>query len=192
MDRGGIFSPLQRVLDGAGIVSTAPDLKPNHGGARLEALAEQLAEHIEQQVPADRPVHLLGFSMGAIVSRYYLQRLGGIQRSAQFLSVCAPHRGTQWSWLGPLPGVRQMRPGSPFLRQLNEDLDTLAQRPITCYWTPLDLVIVPAISSTLAAARNVRIQSLCHSCILRHPELQRDVKAQILSLNRTRPMPEAP
>lgn len=189
MDRGGIFGSLQGALEREGIECSAPDLTPNHGGARLEVLAEQLLEHIDTHVPRQRPVHLLGFSMGAIVSRYYLQRLGGMARAAQFLSVCAPHRGTQWSWLGPLAGMRQMRPGSPFLRQLNDDLHTLTQRPVTCYWTPLDLVIVPATSSTLSAARNVRIQSMCHACILRHPQLLSDVTASIL---RVAAAPEAP
>lgn len=183
MDLGRIFRPLQGTLEEAGIASSAPNLVPNHGGARLEALAEQLAEHIEQHVPATQPVHLLGFSMGAIVSRYYLQALGGIERTAQFLSVCAPHHGTQWSWLGPLPGMRQMRPGSALLNRLNDDLDTLTQRPLTCYWTPFDLVIVPARSSTLSAASNVRIDSMCHQCILNHPRLHQDVRSRILALH---------
>lgn len=192
MDRGRIFRPLQSVLADAGIASSAPNLVPNHGAAPLEVLAAQLAEHVEEHVPAHRSVHLLGFSMGAIVARYYLQTLGGIARTAQFISVCAPHRGTHWSWLGPLPAMRQMRPGSAFLTRLNDDLDTLTQRPLTCYWTPFDLVIVPAISSTLPIGTNVRIDSMCHQCILNHPQLHRDVRTRILDSAAADLPPEKP
>ncbi|MEO0971947.1 MAG: alpha/beta fold hydrolase [Pseudomonadota bacterium] len=179
MDRGGIFTALRSSLARASIDSHAPDLTPNHGGAPIERLADQLAHYVAHHIPPKTPLHLVGFSMGAIVSRYYLQRLGGAARASQFLSVCAPHQGTRWAHLGPLVGMRQMAPGSDFLTSLDEDVESLASLAVTCYWTPYDLVIVPATSAQLALADNVRVPSLCHQCILRHHQLHADVCRRI-------------
>lgn len=176
-----IFRPLVRSLEAGGIRCLTLDLKPNHGGARLETLAAQVAAFVDAHAGPGRPVHLLGFSMGALVSRWYLQELDGMARCRQFISVAAPHHGTHWSWLGPLSGMRQMRPRSAFLRHLEAGRERLLALPVTCYWTPWDLVVIPAHSATLPGATNISVNSLCHQCLLRHPTLMEGVRQRVIA-----------
>jgi len=133
------------------------DLRPNDGRAPLEQLAEQVAREVEQ-ICASRSesrLDLVGFSMGALIARYYLQRLGGKERVRRFVSISGPHAGTWTAYALPFAGVRQMRPSSPWLRSLQRDPDPFGPVQVHCVYTPWDLMIVPAHSSVLPRAHSV-------------------------------------
>jgi triacylglycerol lipase len=119
-----VFRRLAARLAESGRVAHALDLGPIDGRLPLESLAGQLDTFARTQLSADS-FDLIGFSMGGMIARYYVQRLGGIERVRRFLTLAAPHRGTVWSHLAPLPGLRQMRPGSAFIKDLNQDADML-------------------------------------------------------------------
>ena len=138
-----------------------PTLTPNGGHAPLEDLAQQFAEFVSREIAVPR-FDLIGFSMGGLIARVFLQRLGGMERVARFVTMAAPHHGTQMARLGGLPAWVQMRPGSDFLRDLARDADVLRAIPFTSLYTPLDAVIVPANSSVMPQARNVRIWAAMH------------------------------
>ena len=74
------------------------NLVPNNGDVGLDQLAEQVKAYIDTHMPHAEPIDLLGFSMGGIVSRYYVQRLGGSQRVQRFITLSSPHNGT-WNSL---------------------------------------------------------------------------------------------
>jgi triacylglycerol lipase len=163
----GIFSSgndmerLARHLRSQGREVFQPTLTPNGGHARLEDLAGQFAEFVTGKI-GGRRFDLIGFSMGGLVTRYYLQRLGGIEKIGHFITMATPHHGTHTARLGGLPGWVQMRPGSEFLRDLARDADVLRNVPFTSFYTPLDTVIVPARSSEMPQARNVRLWAAMH------------------------------
>ena len=142
-----------------------PDLHPNGGQAGLDELAQQLAGYTERVLPGQR-FDLVGFSMGGLVSRYYLQRLGGLDRVDRFISLAAPHHGTVLAWMNATPGGRQMRPDSRFLRDLARDTGKLGRVKFTSLYTPLDLIILPARSSVMPQARNVRVVGLAHPSLI--------------------------
>lgn len=141
-------------------------LVPSDGQVRLEVLAAQIADFVGRTFAEDQPLDFVGFSMGGIVLRYYLQRLGGLERTHHFVTLGTPHRGSWTSYGNNRPGVRQMRPGSPFLRDLNSDGGRLGRVCFISIWTPLDLMIIPAGSSTLAVARNEAVFTLHHRALL--------------------------
>ncbi len=138
-----------------------PTLTPNSGIAPIGKLAEQLADFVSEKIGARR-FDLVGFSMGGLVSRVFLQRLGGIERVHRFVTMATPHNGTHMARLGGRPGYVEMRPGSEFLRDLARDADVLRAIPFTSLYTPLDTVIVPASSSVVPQARNVRVWAATH------------------------------
>ena len=70
--------------------------------------------------------------MGGLVSRYYVQRLGGIERVRRLITISTPHQGTLWAHMVGNPGSRQMRPGSAFLSKLNHDAAML-ERGEVCF-----------------------------------------------------------
>jgi len=77
------------------------------------------------------------------------------------------------------PGGRQMRPGSDFLRELERDVDQLESVKFTSFYTPLDLVIVPARSSEMPQARNVRMWAAMHPSFILERRCIRAVAAAL-------------
>jgi triacylglycerol lipase len=161
----GDFARMSRRLRAEGWQVFTPDLKPNGGQAGIDELASQLARYIAREVPA-RKCDLVGFSMGGLVSRYYLQRLDGLDRVERFVSLAAPHHGTVLAHLHAGRGGRHMRPASDLLRDLARDADRLARVKFTSIYTPLDLVIIPARSSEMPQARNVRLWVSMHPSLI--------------------------
>jgi triacylglycerol lipase len=161
-----IFRPLKAHLERQGWTVFALSMKPNNGDAPLEVLAQQVAAFVNQALGAQQPFHLIGFSMGGLISRYYVQRLGGLARVQRFVTISTPHRGT---WLGLFShrrGIRQMRPGSPFLNALNQDIAQLNSIEFSSLWTPFDLLILPPWSSDLTrwgVGRSQKLQISTHN-----------------------------
>ena len=162
---GRDLTRLARHLEREGRTVLRLDLTPCDGGCGLDELACQLDTFVRENVPSGK-FDLVGFSMGGLVSRYYVQRLGGVDRVEHFVTLAAPHNGTLMAGANRLPGVVQMRRGSPFIRELARDLDVLNRVEFTSIYTPLDLVIVPAHSSELPQARNIRIWALMHPSLI--------------------------
>lgn len=138
------------------------DLRTNDGATRLEILARQLAAEIDRICGSERPIDLLGFSMGGLVSRYYLQRLGGLRRVQRFISISAPHNGTIAANFSLRLGCMQMRPNSAFMQDLSSDVDRLKELNFTSIWTPFDLIILPPSSSQLGIGTEISIPVLAH------------------------------
>ncbi|NJK37297.1 MAG: triacylglycerol lipase [Oscillatoriales cyanobacterium RM2_1_1] len=139
------------------------NLTPNNGLLGLERLAGQIEKYITQHFSSDQPIDLIGFSMGGIVSRYYVQRLGGISLVQRFITISAPHHGTQTAYFYPLPGGKQMCPNCEFLDDLNQDIEMLNQLNFTSIWTPFDAMIIPAKSSQVPVGEDFQVDVLYHA-----------------------------
>lgn len=145
------------------------DLLPNNGDLGLDKLATQVSDYAKRVFAPDQPFDLIGFSMGSIVSRYYLQRLRGIEQVQRFVAIAAPHHGTLTAYFRPNEGGAQLRPNSPFLQRLNQDVIMLKRIQVTNVWTPLDLMIVPANSSRLPFGDEVVVNVALHPWMLSDP-----------------------
>lgn len=134
----------------------AIDLVPPWGQARIEQLAEQLSTYVARVLgEGDVPqLDVVGFSMGALVTRTYLQLFGGTQHVRRFVSISGPHAGTLTAYAAGLAGVKQMRPGSPLLRALGDDVAGLSTE-VHCIYTPYDAMVVPARTAVLKGAASV-------------------------------------
>ena len=118
LDGGKTFNPLKKRLEKRGFEVYAPKLFHIDGRGGLDLLAEHLKQDIDARFGPDAPLSIVSFSMGGIVSRYYLQELGGADRCRNFITISSPHHGTRSAWIYPSRGAVQMRPGSPFLAEL--------------------------------------------------------------------------
>jgi triacylglycerol lipase len=154
-------------LEHAGLQVYDLDLVPNNGSVGLAELARQLDSYLRANFPPDQAIDLVGFSMGGLVARYYLQRLGGIRRVRRFITIGTPHRGTWLAYLRGNPGAHDMRPRSPFLKDLDRDVEMLSRASFTSIWTPFDLMILPASSSRIPAARSLRVRTPAHPLTVR-------------------------
>lgn len=169
-DTKAIFKTMTTHLTKKGWDIHSLNLIPNDGRFGLEALAQQITDYITQTFPPEQPIDLIGFSMGGIISRYYVQRLGGIERVQRLITISSPHHGTLTGYLYPTLAASQMRSNSPFLQDLNRDLEILNSINFTSIWTPLDGMIVPAQSSQMPIGQEFTVNVFLHAWMVTDPK----------------------
>ena len=158
-DSSSRLAPLRAGLVLRGIESVhAIDLVPNDGRAPLPELAAIVAREVARvrSAAGASRVDIVGFSMGALVARWFLQRGGGKDVVRRFVSISGPHQGTLTAYALPFAGARDMRPKSALLRDLESDDDPFGATEVHGVHTPFDVMIVPAKSSILARATSHR------------------------------------
>lgn len=165
-----IFNKMAKYLENAGWEVHRFDLTPNNATKGLNHLATQIADYVEKNFPPSQPIDLVGLSMGGLVSRYYIQRLGGVKRVQRFITISSPHNGTWMAYFLPLIACVQMRPESKFLQDLNQDLHILEKLQFTSIWTPYDFIIVPGHSSQLTIGNEVKFNIFAHFRMARHSQ----------------------
>lgn len=171
---GQKLGPLTKSLEENRYICFAPDLKPNNARYGIEDLALKLEAEIDARLGQDAEFAIVGFSMGGLVARYYLQELDGAQRCRALVTISSPHNGTVLAHALSSRGIEEMRPQSKLLEKLNSEssLMTLQDIPIYSYYTPIDEVIVPARSSELKSAHNQRFWSLLHPLMIYKAKVQ--------------------
>ncbi len=125
-------------------------------GATIEAICEQTGYE---------RIHVIGHSMGGLIARYYVQRLDGDGRVHTLVTLGTPHRGTHAARLVPHGIVRQLRPGSEVLAELDEPI-TSCQTRFVSFWSDIDALISPKQSARLdhpdLSARNILVRGVGH------------------------------
>lgn len=158
----------------------------------IPEIAGMLAAEVERvrQVSGAEKVMIVGHSMGGLVVRYYVQRLGGDAVVDTAITLGTPHRGTYAAHLAPGAAGPQMRPGSPILRVLEESARPTDVRWVAVY-SDLDLLILPAISAKLVhpalRAHNVKVNDLGHLSLLLSGEVLRTVVDHLADRSLHRP-----
>jgi triacylglycerol lipase len=105
----------------------------------LESAADEFARRYSGQ----GPIQVVAHSMGGIVIRTALWMHPAI-RLEKSVFVNSPHAGSVWAHALPLPGIRQLRPGSELLQSLagqSWDIRTMV------IWCPGDLMVFPGSSA---------------------------------------------
>ena len=176
---------LQQRLARDGRRSLAINFQGGDGSVSLERMSVQLRDYVQERFPLTERFDLLDFSMGGLVCRYYVQMLGGSSRVDRLVTISTPNHGTLPAFLNRRVACKEMRPGSDFLRRLNDDWSTLREVEVSSFWTPLDLVIIPAKSSRLSIGMNKSIRVLAHPLmILQRRSLEEIANALVQPLQR--------
>ncbi len=177
---GKRFKKMKARLESRGIECIVPKLLYHDGTGGLDFLAEHLKGDIDEAFGRDEKIILIGFSMGGLISRYYLQNLGGVDRCATFITISSPHHGTAAAWTYPSKGVTQMRRGSPFLADLAEGQKRLGDLPVISYRTPMDMIILPSESSVWDRAENISVPIPLHPLMIQSDKVISDIERRIL------------
>ena len=154
----------------------------------VRTAAAQLAEEVEAIVEETgyERIHVVAHSLGGIIARYYVTRLGGDERVHTLATLGAPHRGTLLAHLVPTALTRQLRPNSPFMRELNQPAPGCRTR-IIAFWSDTDEVIVPAVNASLdqegVDVSNVRLRGVGHVSLPILPTVVHRIAASLTQID---------
>ena len=176
LDGPGSFAVLARRLEREGFETHSLRLSPRIANCSLHHFARQVAQAAE---PFDE-VDVIGFSMGGLVSRLWVQRHGGATKVNRLITLASPHNGSKVAHLLPQQSVREMRPGSDLLEDLQQDIETLEDVQIASLWTPYDFTVLPGSSGDLPVGTSEPMPVAMHRFML----LDRRVAARVTELLR--------
>lgn len=172
-----------------------------HGRQQIESLnyspltcdvrsaAELLGRHIEEicERTGSTRVDIVGHSLGGLIARYYVQRLGGDARVRTLVTLGTPHAGTRVVPLANAhPIVRQMRPGSELLEELTRPAPGCRTHFVS-FWSDLDHLMDPLETACIdhadLEAENVRVSGIGHLALPVHPAVATGIR-QVLDTAR--------
>jgi hypothetical protein len=183
------FVVMRRSLRRAGF-RTIDTVNYNPFAHGVEELAETLAAHVDEVLGAveAHQVHIVGHSLGGIVARYFIQRLGGDAKVHTCLTLGTPHQGTYAAYVGRGRAARQVRPNTALIRMLNDQPEPTQTRFVSFY-SNLDGMILPAsnakLTAPMLAAENVLIKDLGHQSLLVSRPVARAIIDRLVSLEPT-------
>jgi hypothetical protein len=155
----------------------------------IRAAAELLGRHIEEicERTGAPQVDVVGHSLGGLIARYYVQRLGGDTRVRTLVTLGTPHSGTRVVPLANAhPIVRQMRPGSPVLEELTRPAPGCRTHFVS-FWSDLDHVMDPLETACIdhpdLTVQNVRVTGIGHLALPVHPAVANGIR-QVLDTAR--------
>ena len=183
-DTPALFNSLGRAL-GERRELFIPHLPHGLGVVPLEALAAELGRGIEARFGEEQPLDVMGFSMGGVISRAWIQLQGGGRRVRRFTSVASPQQGT-WTAL-PWPGrwlasVGDMKVGSPLLQRLSDTAGVLEGIDCCSLYCLADLMVLPGWTAVLPVGRRevLRPLTLQHHELMAHPRSVEQVARELL------------
>ncbi len=181
-DTPGLFHRLSREL-GERRQLLIPHLPHALGATPLDTLAGRLGAHIRRAFGREQAVDVMGFSMGGLIARAWIQLHGGAERTRRFISVASPQRGSlvalPWPRF-PLAGVADMKPGSELLRRLDADLEPLQKVECCSFYCPTDLMVVPGWTAVLPVGPSRPLPGLLHSRLMADPLSLQPVVEELL------------
>jgi pimeloyl-ACP methyl ester carboxylesterase len=153
--------------------------------ATLSGVAEGVRKtcHEAMEAAGSSHVHLVGHSLGGVVVRYAVQRLGLANDVRTAVTVAAPHRGTPLAALGLGQLAWNLRPGSLILQSLDRGAGAGGVRWVA-YYSDCDLVVRPESARLDRTALNVAVPGVGHLGILRAPVFLRSVQRVLLAAER--------
>ncbi|MDN0195221.1 alpha/beta fold hydrolase [Streptomyces sp. S.PNR 29] len=165
-----------------------------HGRQQIESLnyspltcdirtaAELLGRHIEEMCERTgyEQVDVVGHSLGGLIARYYVQRLGGDARVRTLVTLGTPHAGTRVAPLANAhPIVRQMRPDSPVIEELTQPAPGCRTQFVS-FWSDLDRVMDPLESACIdhpdLKVQNVQVTGIGHLALPVHPAVAAGIR----------------
>ena len=148
----------------------------------IRTAAELLGRHIEEicERMGSREVDIVGHSLGGLIARYYVQRLGGDLRVRTLVTLGTPHSGTAVAPLANAhPIVRQMRPDSAVIEELTRPAPGCRTHFVS-FWSDLDHLMEPLETACIdhpdLIAQNVQVSGIGHLALPVHPAVATGIR----------------
>lgn len=175
LDSPTVFDRLRRELGERRADVLAPALSLRLGRTPIAQAAAELSRQIAAAYPGDTPIDVLGFSIGGVIGRTWIQRLGAPAHAALHQRR-QPQQGTLTARPWPrrlFKGLADLRQGSALLHALNNNLDTLAGIDCHSFYSALDLAVLPGWRAVLPIGPRTLLP------VATHPQLLRDAAAVV-------------
>jgi pimeloyl-ACP methyl ester carboxylesterase len=112
-------------------------------------------------------VDLAGHSMGGLVVRYYIEKLGGAASVNAAVTIGSPHCGTKTAALGIFRSSKQFRPDSSLITGFERPVAGSVAADMTAIWSDFDSIVLPNEAACLPEPyANVRIGGVGHVALL--------------------------
>ena len=186
-DNRSIFSVMRRGLDRRGFGSTyALNYSPLTDDIRTVATRlGGLIEQVRQETGHDR-VHVVGHSLGGLIGRYLVQRLGGGEQVHTLVTLGTPHGGTLPARFIPLGLARQMRIGGDLIEELAEPAPGCRTR-FLAIWSDIDQLVIPQSHARIdhpdLNARNALVRGVGHLSLPVDGRVIREIGATLAQLD---------
>ncbi len=161
----GPLAPLAAWLRLAGHDVISFDYRSSDG---VERNARALGEFLRTRVRGGR-IDLVGHSLGGLVSRAYLQLLGGARRVDRCITLGTPHAGTYAAYWLDSRVARELRPGSDVLARLEASRANAARVEFLSLVAGADTIVIPRVCA--AHERVVHLPDLGHFGLLWSPRV---------------------
>jgi triacylglycerol lipase len=154
----------------------------------IRVAADLLAAEVEAVCEATgyERLHVVGHSLGGLIARYYVQRLGGGRRVHTLVTLGSPHAGTLLAYALPVRLGAQLRPGSDLFTELAEPAPDCRTR-IVAYWSDLDQLVIPQTNARIEhpdlLAHNVQVRGVGHMSLPIHGRLVHEISTLLGKLN---------
>lgn len=165
-DNRSIFTLLRRGLHKRGFGSTyALNYSPLTDDIRsVSARLGELIERVCEETGRER-IHVIGHSLGGLIGRYLVQRLGGDRYVHTLVTLGTPHGGTLPAHMVPLELTRQMRTDSDLIAELREPAPGCRTR-FLAVWSDIDQLVIPQTNARIdhpdLKVRNVLVRGVGH------------------------------
>ena len=168
-----IFSFINSKLDDNGIEYFAPTLFHSYGMTSIIDLTKTFNDLIVEKYGLVKQIDVLGFSMGGIIARNWIQKFDGYKRTRRFISIGSPHKGTFASQLVPkypFRGISEMKLNSAFLRDLSRTDYLLKNIECVSFFTYWDLMVFPGWTAHLNHGEKIALNVFKHRNLVRKKE----------------------
>ena len=167
-----IFSFISSKLDEKEVEYFAPTLNHAFGMTSIVELTNLIDQLIVEKYGLEQEIDILGFSMGGIIGRYWINKLNGHKRTKRFMTIGSPHNGTLTSQLVPkypFRGISEMKINSSLLRDLAKYDYYLNDIDCISFFTFWDLMVFPGWRAHLNVGEKISLKILKHRNLVRNP-----------------------
>ena len=168
-----IFSFISSKLDEKEVEYFAPTLNHAFGMTSIVELTNLMDQLIVEKYGLEQEIDILGFSMGGIIGRYWINKFNGHKRTKRFITIGSPHNGTLTSQLVPkypFRGISEMKINSSLLRDLANYDYFLNDIDCISFFTYWDLMVFPGWRANLNVGEKISLNIFKHRNLVRNPE----------------------
>ena len=155
-------------------------------GPGIEELAGRLGAMIDA-IPKNVWIHLVGHSLGGIVTRFYAQEASD-PRIVQTISMASPFAGVARAGRFPIDAARDLDQGSPILRRILLR-DSEAGVPHLSIIAGADTLVKSPVSHALPGGEVALMKGRGHNALLFDEEVARLVERRIVDHRTKRGVP---